>query len=162
MNTTTTAPADLSSLKASRKADRQRIAAEFIRIAERFGATVTQRDEPPHPGYSGAQINLSFKLEGVGAQVSISDLHERHGSPGGLVSWYNEQEPGEWQARRTAGLDGVKHFAPGFNTAVGEMNGSRHHHKATSCGSWDLLAARLQAGLRKAASRTAFIEDTTP
>jgi hypothetical protein len=137
-------------MKASRKADRIAIAAAFREVADKFGATVEQREESPNPGYCGAGIFMSFTLNGVGAQVSIDDLHERHGMAGALISWYNTDYP-------------VRDFAPGFNTAVGDNSHfSRPHHKATSIGSWDVLAARLQAGLRHAANGTAngtaFIE----
>jgi hypothetical protein len=134
-------------MKASRKADRLAITASFRAVADKFSATVKQREETPNPGCCGAGIFMSFALNGVGAQVSIDDLHERHGSDGGLISWFNTNYPS-------------RHFTSGFNVAVGEHGSARPHHKATSIGSWDMLAARLQAGLRHAANGTVFIEES--
>lgn len=134
---------DLTNLTAGRKADRIKIAAEFRRVAEQFGAAVEQSDRTPTIGYSSAGISLSFSLNGVGAQVSVSDLHERCGSDGGLISWYNTDYP-------------ARHFTGSFNSAVGEQGSARPHHKATSIGSWDVLAARLQAGFRHAVNWLAF------
>ena len=128
-------------MNASRKADREAIAASFKAVADKFGAEVLRRDEGPNLGYHGASIYLHFNLHGVGAQVSIDDLH---GGEGGLISWFNTDYP-------------ARNFTSGFNAAVGDQGMARPHHKATSSGYWDLLAARLQAGLRHAANKTAFI-----
>ena len=145
---------------ASTKAGRAAIVKQFLDVATKFGATVERRDESAHPGYSGAGTYLNFTLNGVGASVGVSDLHERHGQEGGLISWFNHQPPGEWSKRFARLGHGVHYFTPGFNAAVGEHGKSaRPHHKATSCGSWDMLAARLQAGLRHAANGTAFLPD---
>jgi hypothetical protein len=72
-------------------------------------------------------------------------LHERHGFNGALISWHNTEYP-------------VRCFSKGFNHAVGDSGLARPHHKATSSAQWDLLAARLQAGLRHAFNGTAFFE----
>ena len=131
-----------STLTMRRKADRESVARQFLDVAAKFGATVERRDEDASPGYSGAVISLSFTLNGVGAQVTISDLHERHGWPGGLISWFNTEFP-------------ARLFASGFCAAIGDNKGYPHH-KATSSDRWDILAARMQAGLRHAAKGTAF------
>ena len=73
-------------MNASRKKDREQIARNFITIAERCGATVERRDFPRKPGWYGAEIYLTFKLNGVAARLSISNLH---GGERGLISWYN-------------------------------------------------------------------------
>ena len=140
---------------ASTKAGRNAIAAQFRQIGLKFGAVITEREESP--GYaSGAGLSMQFSLGGVGAQLGISDLHERHGGEfaGGLISWYNDQPPGEWHERR------ARYFTPGFNSAVGQNNTARPHHKATSCDTWEMLAARLQAGLRKASTGAAYLPDS--
>lgn len=157
--TDTTIPT-LDGLTARRKGDRETIAAAYRAIAQRHGATVTQRDEPPHPGYSGASIALSFKLNGVGGSVDVDDLHERCGSAGGLLSWYNDSrqlEPtsdaypiGRWSPARN--------FSPAFNSAARDYKG-RPHHKATSVGSWAALGDMLDRCLALAASGDAFIAE---
>mgnify|MGYP006342665815 FL=1 len=139
---------NLTGLNASRKADRKRIAAEFIRIAQNFDAEVLIRDEPANPGYSGQGTHFSARLNGVGVSCSIDNLH---GGEEDLLSWFNDYRQGL----------AVRDFSPRFNTAVGEQGHGRPHHKATSGGSWDLLAARLQAGLRHAANGTAFVSEET-
>lgn len=138
---------DLDTLRASRKADRETIAAALIAIAEKHGATVTRRDDPPHKGWSGAGIALSFKLNGVGAMIDVDDLHERHGSAGGLLSWYND-------AHQIGSA--VQKFSGRFNCAVGDMGQYRPHHKATTIGTWGMCAERLDAGLALAAAGEAF------
>lgn len=139
---------NLTGLNASRKADRKRIAAEFTRIAQNFDAEVTTTDEPANPGYSGQSIHLTARLNGVGVTCSIDNLH---GGEEDLLAWFNDYRQGL----------AVRYFSPRFNTAVGEQGHGRPHHKATSGGSWDLLAARLQAGLRHAANGTAFVSEET-
>lgn len=139
---------------ASRKADREKIAAGFVAVAEKLGAAITRRDETPTPGYCGEGIYLSFSLNGVGAQIDISDLH---GGDYGLISWFNDYSA---QPRPDNGeyWKLVTHrFERGFEVAVGSSSDARPHHKATSHGPWDILAARLQAGLRKARDGKAFI-----
>ncbi len=143
---------------ASAKKGREAIAKQFREIGERFGATLTECEEPAGHD-SGATIVLQFTLNGVGAIIHISDLHERHGMMGGLISWYNDQPPGEWRERRERWGCGVRYFSPGFMCAVGDLCGPRKPHKATSCADWDLLAARFQAGMRHAANHTAFLPD---
>jgi hypothetical protein len=134
---------------ASRKADRQDIRAMLTVVAERMGARIEAQDEPRTIGYCGPGTTMRFTLNGVGATISIDDLHGGHE---GLLSWYNDYSaPGHRTAR---------HFAPGFNTAVGEYGKQgRPHHKATSSGTWEVLAARLQAGLRKARDGQAFTQE---
>ena len=141
------ASGNLTGLNASRKADRKRIAAEFIRIAQSFDAEVLIRDEPANPGYSGQGTHFSARLNGVGVSCSIDNLH---GGEEDLISWFNDYRQGL----------AVRDFSPRFNTAVGEHK-IHPHHKASSVGSWDLLAARLQAGLRHAANGTAFVSEET-
>lgn len=138
---------DLTGLSASRKADRKRIAAEFTRIAERFGAEVEIREEPAHKGWSGPTIHFSARLDGVGVQCAIDDLH---GGSGALLSWFNDYR----------GAQLARMFSDPFNIAVGSGIGARPHHKATSVGNWALLAARLQGGLRHTANGTAFLKET--
>lgn len=127
---------------------REAIAASLLSVADKFGATVERRDRPALSGYNGAEIILTIRLNGVGALIGVSDLHERHGFNGALISWHNDYQhhSGAW------------HFTKGFNCAVGEFGSARPHHKATTMAAWDILAARLQAGLRHAAQGTAFIE----
>jgi hypothetical protein len=139
---------NLTGLNASRKADRKRIAAEFIRIAQKFDAEVLIRNEPANPGYSGRGTHFSARLNGVGVTCSIDNLH---GGEEDLLSWFNDYHAGQ----------PVRDFSLRFNTAVGEQGHGRPHHKATSGGNWDLLAARLQAGLRHAANSTAFVSEET-
>lgn len=143
-------------LNARRKADREQIAAGFVAVAEKMGATIERRDEPAFRGWHGAEIRLGFTLNGVGASVCISDLH---GGEDGLISWFNDYscQPrpanGDYMALKTY------RFERSFETAVGSQGSARPHHKATSGGTWDLLAARLQAGLRKARDGLAFIAE---
>lgn len=126
---------------ASRKADREKIAAGFVAVAEKFGAAITRRDTDPNVGYCGAGIDMTFSLNGVGAMIDIDNLH---GGDNALIHWYNTEYP-------------VRKFESGFTVAVGQIPIYAPHHKATSSGTWDLLAARLQAGLRKARDGKAFI-----
>ncbi len=137
-------------MNASRKKDREQIARNFIAIGERCGATVERRDFPRSAGYSGAGIDLAFKLNGVAAQMSISDLH---GGERGLISWYNDYHERE----------GTRSFSGVFNCAVGDHSQwNRAHHKATSSGDWAKLKECLNAGLYHAAAGTAFLAEDTP
>ena len=157
MNRTKTLSA---SMNARRKADRESIARMFVEVAEKFGAVVERRDEPRNPGFSGAGICLSFEMNGVGARVSIDDLH---GGDGGLISWYNERgyiRPADGEPGFGSWRYPVRNFSSRFNVAVGDTVARRPHHKATSIGDWEVLAAYLQAGLRHAANGTAFIEES--
>lgn len=126
---------------------RAAIVAQLLAVADKFGATVEQRDESAMAGY-GAETSLTIRLNGVGALIGVSDLHERHGFNGAIISWHNTNYP-------------VRYFSEGFNCAVGDSGSARPHHKATSSAEWDLLAARLQAGLRHAANGTAFLTTET-
>ncbi len=145
-------------MNAGRKKDREAIAAMFQSVADKFGAKVERRDTPRNPGYSGASIDLTMALNGVGALMSIDDLH---GTGEGMASWYNARaysppEPGYPFGKASP----CRNFSPSFNVAVGEnMHAFRPHHKATSYDTWEMLAARVQAGLRHAANNTAFIQE---
>jgi hypothetical protein len=133
-------------MNASRKKDRESIAAMFQAAADKFGASVERNESPRNPGYSGASIDLTITLNGVGVQVSIDDLH----GPGeGMASWYNDY------TQRAP----CRNFSPSFNVAVGDLSHARPHHKATSYDAWDVLAAKVQAGLRHAANNTAFVQE---
>lgn len=133
-------------MNASRKKDREQIARNFIAIAERCGATVERHDFPRSLGWRGASIDLTFRLNGVGAQLSVSDLH---GGERGLISWYNEY------LERGA----TRYFTPAFNASVGDLGQFRPHHKATSGGSWSRLEMLLLGGLSHAAEKTAFLTE---
>lgn len=135
---------DLNQYNARRKADREAIAAELTAIGERHGAVVTRRDMPRHVGWCGAGIDLGFSLNGVGAGISIDDLH---GGDHSLISWhYRGLEIG----------DAVPVLTPAFNSAVGNY-ASRPHHKATTSGTWQRLAEALDAGLALAAAGQALM-----
>jgi hypothetical protein len=134
-------PFDIMTAQASRKAEREAIARYFLEIAEKFGATIERRDSPRNVGYCGPSIHLGIRLNGVGASLSIDDLH---GGEYGLISWHN------------AGPEYGRDYSIRFNTAVGEFTKLRPHHKATSGDCWGVLAARLQAGLRLASRNEAF------
>lgn len=139
---------DLAACNASRKADREAIAASLIVIAAKYGATATRRDAPRHIGWSGASIVLNFTLNGVGAMTNIDDLH---GGYDALIRWYNDDYP-------------ARDFSPVFNCAVGDLNHYRKpHHKATSSGSWARLTEYLEGGLELAANGRAFaVESVEP
>jgi hypothetical protein len=135
-------PAELNGKNAGRKVDREFIARALVALAEARGAEVERRDTTPTTGYCGAGIDLRFKLGGVGATVSIDNLH---GGEWSLVSWYNTVYPS-------------RDFNPRFCACVGEPATGRPHHKATSCpADWYSLAMMLDAGLCLAASDGAFI-----
>jgi hypothetical protein len=134
-------------MNASRKKDREQLARNFIAIAERCGATVERRDFPRTLGLRGASIDLTFRLNGVGALLSVSGLHD---GERGLISWYNDY------LERGA----TRYFSPAFNTATDAMrDATQRHHKATSTGSWARLEMTLLGGLSHAAAGTAFVED---
>lgn len=134
-------------MNAARKKDREQIARNFIAIAERCGATVERYDYPRTLGLRGASIDLTFRLNGVGAQLSVSGLH---GGERGLISWYND-----YRARAV-----TRCFAPAFNTATEAMRDvTRLHHKATSTGPWARLEMLLLGGLSHAAAGTAYVEE---
>ena len=134
-------------MNASRKKDREQIARNFIAIAERCGATFERYDYPRSTGRRGASIDLTFRLNGVGARLAISNLH---GGDRGLISWYNDY------LERGA----TRYFSPAFNTATDAMrDATQRHHKATSTGPWARLEMTLLGGLSHAAAGTAFVED---
>ena len=146
----------LRTASARTKAGRKAITAALIAIGERHGATVTTREEAPNPGWRGAGTTLTFTLAGVGALVSVSDLHERSGMPCSVLSWYNDYT--DQQARGTHYTKWrTYNFAPAFNCAVGELGKYRPHHKATSVGEWHDIARALDRGLELAASGKAFL-----
>ena len=133
-------------ITARTKAGRAAIVASLVAVADKFGATVERRDESGLAGYNGGETSLTIRLNGVGALIGVSDLHERHGFNGALISWHNTEYP-------------CRYFSKRFNCAVGDSGSARPHHKATSCAEWDVLAARLQAGLRHAQAGTAFNQE---
>lgn len=136
----------LDSLNASRKADRIRLANLLQRLGEYYGATVERRDKEANPGWRGQSIDLTFSLNGVGAMVSISNLH---GGDHAIISWYNDYSGDVGRKCRD--------FTSTFNGAVGDLGHGRPHHKATTCpNSWSALAARLSAGLSTAVNGQAF------
>jgi len=131
----------LNSKVASRKLDREMLASALLALAERQGAEVERRDTPRNPGYSGAGIDLRFELNGVGARVSIDDLH---GGKYSLISWFNTQYPS-------------RKFTTRFCVCTGDLLKHRPHHKATSCpADWYSLAMFLEGGLMLAARGGAF------
>ena len=134
----------LDGLRASRKADRIKIAAALEAIAWHHGAETSAEDSPPNKGLCGASIGIRITLKGVGALISIDDLHERHGSQGGLVHWYNAVHP-------------ARKFTHTFNGAVGDYGQYKAHHKATSIGSWARIAGFVDRGLALAAADDAFL-----
>ena len=146
----------LRTASARTKAGRKAITAALIAIGERHGATVTTREEAPNPGWRGAGTTLTFTLAGVGALVSVNDLHERSGMRGSVLSWHNDytdQQAGEGHFSEWRTYD----FTPAFNCAVGDLGRYRPHHKATSIGEWHDIAHALDCGLELAASGRAFL-----
>ena len=122
----------LDPLTASRKADRDKLAVVFRDIATGNGATVEQRHEDATRGYCGQGIMLRIECNGVGAMLSINDLH---GGDFALIHWHNTKFPS-------------RNFSPAFNRAVGDHGQFRPHHKATSHPrTWSALAIALNAGL---------------
>jgi len=135
-----------NALNASRKADRIRLANLLIGLGEYYGATIERRDQPANPGWRGQSIELMFKLNGVGATVTISNLH---GGDHAIISWYNDYS-GDI-GRKCHDFTGL------FNIAVGDRGSMRPHHKATSCPpDWFGLATSLSAGLSTARNGQAF------
>lgn len=136
-------------MNASRKKDREAIAAWFIDAATRHGAAIVRTEEPANPGYSGASIELCFTLNGVGVRVSIDNLH---GPSAGMASWYKDYRT---RNKRVAGK-----FTPEFNVAVRDLSHYQPHHKATSFGTWESLALYVDRGLRLASLDEAFLEES--
>lgn len=133
--------AKLKGKNASRKAEREAIAQCLCTIAERHGAEIRRTEADATAGYCGAGIDLEFTLRGVGAMISIDDLH---GGETALLSWYNAEH---------GGLP----FSVQFNRAVGESLIGRSHHKASSLGGdWYSLAMFLDGGLLLAKQGRAF------
>ena len=133
-------------MNAARKKDREAIAAIMIATATDLGATVERRDSERNPGYRGQSITLDFALNGVGAMLSIDDLH---GGDEALISWYNAHYDGAYR---------VRNFTGAFTAGVGDFN-PRPHHKATSHGSWQWLQACLDAGFKLARDNMALTPD---
>lgn len=134
-------------MNARRKSDRESIARMFISIAEAYGASVERRDEGRNPGYHGPSIHLNFELNGCGVMVNIDDLH---GGDHALLHWYSTD--GGW---RDGEYEPPKPYRQEFNAAVGDHQQWRPHTKATSDGTWDMLAKYLDAGLSMAEKGTA-------
>lgn len=133
---------EVNSKRASRKTDREFIAAALLRIAGKHGATVEWKDVSATLGYCGAGIDLHFILNSVGALVCIDNLH---GGEHSLISWHNTEYP-------------PRKFTTRFCVCIGDLDGLRPHHKATSCpADWYSLAMQLDAGLCLAARNEAFI-----
>lgn len=155
-----TAVQTIAPMRAHNKTGREAIARILIAIGELHGAKVERKDEPRHAGYHSGEIDLTFTLGGVGANIGVSDLHERHGSQGAMISWYNHRELsdptpghpfGEWKTP-------TRYFSPTFEKAVRSYSTwPRPHHKATTVGDWQRLADCLDAGLRCAAEDCAFL-----
>lgn len=140
-------------MNASRKKDREAIAALMIATATDLGATVERRDEPRNPGFRGQSITLDFALNGVGALLSINDLY---GGDGGLISWYNVREYSPPEEGYPFGRPTpVCNFSPDFNAGVGSFQ-PRPHHKATSQGSWQWLQVCLDTGFKLARDNMAL------
>lgn len=143
----------ISALNANRKPDREQLAMALTTLASARGALVIRRDTPATRGFGGAGIDLSITLNGVGALISIDNLH---GGRYNLISWYNDYSAGRRPCRG---------FSARFATCVGDtppMGGGRTHHKATSCGGdWYSVAMFLDGGLMLAARGTAFEPETT-
>lgn len=147
-------------LRAGNKAGREAIARILIAIGELHGATVERKDEPRHAGYHSGEIDLTFTLGGVGANIGVSDLHERHGSQGAMISWYNHRELSAPTTERPLGdwLTPSRKFSGVFTLAVKAYSTwPGPHHKATTVGDWQRLADCLDAGLRCAAEGCAFL-----
>ena len=120
-------------MNASRKKDRAAIARDFVAIAERFGAAIERREEPRNIGYCGAGICLQFSLNGVGATVSISDLH---GGKEALVSCPAMRISGNTSLGRWSGI--APHGPPRrMNTLHRWRNcGQSMKPARTLCGWW--------------------------
>lgn len=128
---------DFNAKRASRKADREYIAAALIAIVSRHGAKVTKWDKSHR-----REISLTFDLKGVGALIHIDDLFD--GGSRSPIHWHNTEHP-------------ARNFTTRFCVAVGEGPCGRPHHKATSIpGDWYSLAMTLDAGLCLAFADEAF------
>lgn len=127
-------------LDAGRKADREKIARILIDLAKRHGAQVERRDESPNLGYHGAGIHLVFAVGGVGASLSVDNLH---GGGTSLISWFNTDYP-------------PRDFSALFGICVGSPPGNRHHKATSLPRDWYSLAMFLEGGLLLAARGDAF------
>jgi hypothetical protein len=132
---------EFNALNASRKAERERIAAQLIEIAAKHGASVEKIHSEATRGYCGQGIDLRFACKGVGAMVDVDDLH---GGSWVLISWFNDTHP-------------ARNFTARFCTVVGDHGQTRRHHKSTSHPrDWYSLAMMLDGGLMLAARGEAF------
>lgn len=137
---------ELHNLNARRAKERKAIRDIFSAIGEEARATVTVRPKKRTPGYSGPGYSMVFSCHGVGASVTISDLHD--GGWEGLISWHNDY---------SAGRHPCRDFSSRFFAAVGDHKASNlARHKATSFGTWARLAGHLTKGLALAAAGEAF------
>lgn len=131
----------INPLCASRKAEREVLAMAFETIARAHGAEIVRRETTPTAGYCGAGIDLKISRGGVGALLSIDNLH---GGTYAIISWHNTEYP-------------ARNFTSRFCVNVGDRGQSRPHHKSTSCpDDWYSLAMFLDAGLYLAARGEAF------
>lgn len=133
----------INGLDAGRKAEREVLALVLTTIASAHRATIERRIEPRHPGYHSGSIGLRIALNGVGANVDISNIH---GGKYALIHWYNDYSDGR----------NTRDFSGRFRAETAAYGGGSSH-KATSGGNdWNALAMSLDAGLRLAARGEAF------
>lgn len=122
----------LNSMNAGRKADREYITAELLKIASNRGASAECREEPRNIGYHGATIHLEFRSNGVGAMIDVDNLYEGQCT---CIHWFNSNFP-------------VQNFTRQFKSGVLAVSRMRAFHKATSIPpDWFSLAMALDAGL---------------
>jgi len=122
----------LNSMTVGRKADREYITAELLKIASNRGATAERREEPRNIGYHGAGIHLEFRNNGVGAMIDVDDLH---GGKYVCIHWFNSNFP-------------ARNFTWQFERGVLAVSRMHVFHKATSIPQdWFSLAMALDAGL---------------
>lgn len=140
----------INGLNAGRKVDREQLALALDAIATVHGAKIERRDDRPNPGYRGCSIYLRITLNGVGASVSLDNLH---GGSLALIHWYNDYGDGGRECR-----DLTSRFASAVRASSG-----RSPHKATSCcDDWHALATALDRGLCLAARGEAFETPSAP
>jgi hypothetical protein len=136
----------LNAKDASRKADREVVAAALIAIAEAHGAKVERKESGGCLGFCGNGIDLRFSLNGVGAMISIDNLH---GGRFAIISWFGD------------GPVRGRNFSKRFSQCVGDYVVGQHpHHKASSVpADWYSAAMFIDAGLMLAARGEAFVQE---